>query len=787
MIEAIILIIVLFSYYVYNTLEERDDIRQLQSNMDRSHIERSLFSKSRDLSHINEFREYLHHFDTIIKPFMDHDLSKKISDYKLDYLEKCNYYVELVEKRGLNENLGIEGAFRKSVHDVESIINKHNSYRLYTDMLQARRSEKDYIMRRKEKYVDKVKNSINNVIEHSKALDIPTDEKERIAMLSDTYLNSFYKLVDIFEEISNVEDEVVAIENDIQAYLDIMMTEKEDEANMILNSVVAVFAISIIVSLVLSVMLAKNITSPVESLQRAAHKIASGDLKTIVDVKTNDEIGDLANSFNSMVRSIKKSSDTILLQKNELHERKDELEQVAEELRSTLDNLSTLSYIGQSITSALRYEEIFFKLYEHMNSVINTSIFGIATINRKDDMIEYQVLIKESVNMPPKAFPLKDKSRIDAISLKIGEEILIQDLQRNDIVQYYPILKDKEIKTVFSDKSRSIMCLPFKSGKEVIGIITIESLEANAYKKHHLDFLRNLASYIAIAIKNAKSYEEINKAHDELKKAQTQLVQAEKMASLGQLTAGIAHEIKNPLNFIKNYSEGTFEIFDDISDILGEIKGSISEENYEDIEFSVKDIKEYLTTIMNNSKRIDNIVKSMMEHAHGGSGLPVLTDANDFVQEYVKLAYNGFRGQYKGFICLLNYNLDKTKPKIKIRQQDFSRVITNIVDNACYSTMKKQESMGKEYAPTLDIFVESRIDQVYIKIRDNGIGIQQEIIEKLFDPFFTTKPAGEGTGLGMSLSYDIVTNGHDGKFNIDTIVGEFAEFIITLPKANARS
>ena len=164
LIEAIILIIVLFSYYVYNTLEERDDIRQLQSNMDRSHIERSLFSKSRDLSHINEFREYLHHFDTIIKPFMDHDLSKKISDYKLDYLEKCNYYVELVEKRGLNENLGIEGAFRKSVHDVESIINKHNSYRLYTDMLQARRSEKDYIMRRKEKYVDKVKNSINNVI-----------------------------------------------------------------------------------------------------------------------------------------------------------------------------------------------------------------------------------------------------------------------------------------------------------------------------------------------------------------------------------------------------------------------------------------------------------------------------------------------------------------------------------------------------------------------------------------------------------------------------------------------
>jgi signal transduction histidine kinase len=197
---------------------------------------------------------------------------------------------------------------------------------------------------------------------------------------------------------------------------------------------------------------------------------------------------------------------------------------------------------------------------------------------------------------------------------------------------------------------------------------------------------------------------------------------------------------------------------------------------------TIREISGHLETINNNGKRIDNIVKSMMEHARGSSGHKVPTSINDFLRDYVKMSYKGFCSQYKEFRTTIKHDFDESSPEAAIRQQDVSRVITNIVDNACYSEYKKSQANANGYEPEIIASTKDMGDSVEIRIRDNGLGIPQEVLDKVFNPFFTTKPAGEGTGLGLSLSYDIITSGHSGEMIVETQEGKYAEFIIKIPK-----
>ena len=275
--------------------------------------------------------------------------------------------------------------------------------------------------------------------------------------------------------------------------------------------------------------------------------------------------------------------------------------------------------------------------------------------------------------------------------------------------------------------------------------------------------------------------EQITKQRDEMKvtlenlhKTQTQLIQSEKMASLGELTAGIAHEIQNPLNFVNNFSEVNAEM-------LTELEEELKKGNTADALSLVSELKQNEQKINNHGKRADGIVKGMLQHSRKSSGQKEPTDLNALADEYLRLAYHGLRAKDKAFNAELVTNFESKLPKVNVIPQDIGRVFLNVINNAFYATQQKAKIAGGEYKPTVEVSTAQQNGAVVITVKDNGTGIPQTIREKIMQPFFTTKPTGEGTGLGLSLSYDIVVKGHGGNFDVDTKEGEFTEFKISLP------
>jgi len=316
----------------------------------------------------------------------------------------------------------------------------------------------------------------------------------------------------------------------------------------------------------------------------------------------------------------------------------------------------------------------------------------------------------------------------------------------------------------------------------IIGVISVQSFSKNAYSQYQLDMLNSLANYVAIAFENAFSYEKINKANNELKAAQAQLVQAEKMASLGQLTAGIAHEIKNPLNFVNNFAELTVDLAKELTEEFVNLSDKLSPKDIEYLNEITGDIRSNAQKINDHGKRADSIVKGMLLHSRGKAGDIQPTDVNAVLAEYVNLGYHGMRAQDNTFNLKIESDYDSTIGMINLVPQDISRVFLNIINNACYSTNLKKKELKDAYFPILMVKTTNLGDKVEIRIRDNGEGIPQEIMDKVFNPFFTTKPAGQGTGLGLSLSFDIIVQEHKGEMKVDSKQGEYAEFIITIPK-----
>ena len=275
-----------------------------------------------------------------------------------------------------------------------------------------------------------------------------------------------------------------------------------------------------------------------------------------------------------------------------------------------------------------------------------------------------------------------------------------------------------------------------------------------------------------IEIKAAKQHAE--DALTDLRAAQKQLVQSEKMASLGELTAGIAHEIQNPLNFVNNFSEVSAELIDEMTEELD--KGDV-----EEAKAIAADIRDNLKKIRHHGKRADSIVKGMLQHSRTSSGQKEPTDLNALADEYLRLSYHGLRAKDKSFNAELIANLDKNLPKINVTPQDMGRVLLNLYNNAFYAVNQKSKTAGADYKPTVVLTTLSANSHIEIRVKDNGNGIPENIKDKVMQPFFTTKPTGEGTGLGLSLSYDIVVKGHQGNILINSSEGNGSEFIINLP------
>jgi signal transduction histidine kinase len=265
----------------------------------------------------------------------------------------------------------------------------------------------------------------------------------------------------------------------------------------------------------------------------------------------------------------------------------------------------------------------------------------------------------------------------------------------------------------------------------------------------------------------------IEKAYDELKMTQAQLVQREKMASLGELTAGIAHEIQNPLNFVNNFSEINTELLD-------EVEEEINNGNLENSRAVLKEVRGNELKINQHGKRADAIIKGMLQHSRSNSGQKEPSDINALAEEYLRLSYHGFRAKENSFNAIIHTELDKQISRITIVPSDLGRVFLNLFNNSFYAMNEKRKQFPEAYQPEFSIQTKMTVNKVEIRLRDNGTGIKQKIQDKIFQPFFTTKPTGQGTGLGLSLTYDII-KAHAGEISVHSEEGEFTEFIILLP------
>jgi two-component system NtrC family sensor kinase len=335
---------------------------------------------------------------------------------------------------------------------------------------------------------------------------------------------------------------------------------------------------------------------------------------------------------------------------------------------------------------------------------------------------------------------------------------------------------------------RSILFAPMMNDGVSIGAIAVTRVRPGIFVDHHVQLLQTFADQAVIAIENVRLFEqvqartrELSESLDELRTAQDRLVQTEKLASLGQLTAGIAHEIKNPLNFVNNFSALSGELIDELNELLG--SAALDGKTREEVDELTHMLKGNLEKVVQHGKRADSIVKNMLLHSREGSGERRSADINAIVEESLNLAYHGARAEKAGFNITLKRDLDPSAGVVDLYPQEITRVFLNLISNGFYAASKRKEAGGDGFEPLLTATTKNLGGKVEIRIRDNGTGIPAEVKEKMFNPFFTTKPAGEGTGLGLSMSHDIIVKQHGGKIDVETEPGAFTEFIITLPRA----
>lgn len=430
-------------------------------------------------------------------------------------------------------------------------------------------------------------------------------------------------------------------------------------------------------------------------------------------------------------------------------------------------NIELISEIGKDITSSLSIENIINTVYLHVNKLMDASVFGIGIYNKNTQSLEFPATKEKGSTLSAYAYRLDDKNHPASWCYKNRKEIISNDFENDHhhYIEYIPTV-------AAGHSTQSIVYLPLINKDKIIGMLTAQSFEKNAYTDFHLEILRSIATYAALALDNAEAYRD-------LKSTQAQLIQSEKMASLGELTAGIAHEIQNPLNFVNNFSEVSEELID-------ELKEELAEGNAASVSEIVNYLKENISKINHHGKRADSIVKGMLQHSRKSEGIRESTDLNQLAEECLSLSFHGLRAKDNTFQSDFKTKLEPNLPTVQAIRQDLGRVLLNLINNAFYAVNEKAKGDKNGYRPSINISTNQVPSQnghgklVQISVSDNGPGVPESIREKIFQPFFTTKPSGSGTGLGLSLSYDII-KAHGGEIKLESKVGEGSQFIIQLP------
>ncbi len=429
------------------------------------------------------------------------------------------------------------------------------------------------------------------------------------------------------------------------------------------------------------------------------------------------------------------------------HDKSNDINILYVQLRDSIDNVERSRVLNSQLTRRDILEKESIQEMIRKGTDITYAQLSTQELEKNRQLTEAEIerlekeKIIEDLNMAKRISDQSNIEREDKIQ-QLTKEKALQDLA----------LSNKELEMSRGQTFRNTLLIGF------LFIIVIAALLFTRYrnqKKSHgqLD----------------TAYKELSDIHYKLVSAQEQLVHSQKMASLGQLTAGIAHEIQNPLNFVNNFAELSVELIDEIND-PGINKDEV-----------INDLRANLEKITHHGKRADKIVKGMLTHSRVGQAEKQPSDINRMIDELLDLSYHGNRSMDNSFTAEIIKNLDLTLPEINIVTQDISRVLINMFNNAFYSVGHRAKQKDKNYRPSVGVSTRLQGNNVVIKIRDNGMGIPEEIRSKIFDPFFTTKPAGEGTGLGLSLSYDIIVKGHHGALQVNSETNTFTEFVVTLP------
>ena len=456
----------------------------------------------------------------------------------------------------------------------------------------------------------------------------------------------------------------------------------------------------------------------------------------------------------------------------------DELRQRTNELGRSVEEMRALGEVSQAVNSTLDLETVLSTIVANAVQLSGTEAGAIYVFD--DQQREFR--LRATYGM--------DRDLIDALAhadMSINEPNIALILAERDVIQVAD-LRDEAPNAIneitLRAGFRARLIAPLMRGEDVVGLLVVRRRAPGAFSKNTVDLIKTFAAQSAVAIENARLFHDVETSLQDLRTAQDRLVQTEKLASLGQLTAGIAHEIKNPLNFVNNFSAVSVELIDELREALGGVH--VDSKLRSEISEIADTLQGNLDKVVQHGKRADAIVKNMLLHSRQGSGEHRPVDINALVDESLNLAYHGARAEKQGFNITLEKSFDPAAGEVDLFPQEITRALLNLISNGFYAaTKRKADANGGDYEPTLAATTKNLGDSVEIRIRDNGTGIPPEAREKLFSPFFTTKPAGEGTGLGLSISHDIIVKQHGGSIEVDTQPAVFTEFRIVLPRASA--
>ncbi len=541
-----------------------------------------------------------------------------------------------------------------------------------------------------------------------------------------------------------------------------------------LQRLAIVLAAASLFAVLAGIFLARRMVGPIQALRAGAERIGSGDFAQRISIKTGDELEGLANQFNDMGARLQESYADL---ENKVEQRTAELRESLQFQTATSDVLKVISRSPDSLQPVL-------------DGIVNTSrqLCGTETStiflrsNGKFKIVAASGAMPEYIDfLQTNPISPDQTGSSTARAAREKRTIHIPDIGADPEFGQGPMALGQR---------RALLSVPLLRDGVAIGVITMRQSHLTPFTERQIEVVETFADQAVIAISNVRLFEEVQErtrelslSLDELRTAQDRLVQTEKLASLGQLTAGIAHEIKNPLNFVNNFSALSAELIDELNDVLK--PAALDDKVREEIDELTHMLKGNLEKVVQHGKRADSIVKNMLLHSREGSGEHRTADINAIVEESLNLAYHGARAEKSDFNITLKRDLDPAAGMIDLYPQEITRVFLNLISNGFYAATKRKEAGGESFEPTLSATTKNLGNKVEIRIRDNGTGIPAEVKEKMFNPFFTTKPAGEGTGLGLSMSHDIIVKQHGGKIEVDTEPGAFTEFIITLPRTAA--